>query len=144
MRALPPHSQISFLGQQHHLGTIPLLPPSTIGGLLIRSSFLDGMVVSSAAEAELGGLFENMLDTTSLRNILTGMCYPQPASPMQTDKICADGIAHVTVKSKRSKVFDMRYHWVRNRVRQGQLNVYWCEGGHNLADCNTKSPHCAS
>ena len=124
-----------FLGQQHRPGTIPTTPIN--GGLLIRSSILD-VVVSSAAEAELGGLFENMRDATSLRNILTDMGYPQPASPMQTDNKCADGIAHDTVKSKRSKAFDMRYHWVRDRVRQGQFDVYWREGGHNLADYFTK------
>ena len=57
-----------FLGQQHRPGTIPTNPIN--GGLLIRSSILD-FVVFSAAEAELGGLFENMRDAISLRNILT-------------------------------------------------------------------------
>ena len=124
-----------FLGQQHRVGTIPSTPIN--GGLFIRSSILD-VVVSSAAEAELGGLFENMRDATTLRNILADMGYPQAATPMQTDNKCADGISHGTVKSKRSKAFDMRYHWVGDRVRQGQFDVYWREGGHNLADYFTK------
>ena len=124
-----------FLGKQHRIGTIPDTPIN--GGLLIRSSILD-VVVSSAAQAELGGLFENMRDATILRNILADMGYPQPASPMQTDNKCAEGISHGTVKSKRSKAFDMRYHWVRDRVHQGQFDVYWREGGHNLADYFTK------
>ena len=124
-----------FLGQQHRLGTIPTTPIN--GGLLICSSILD-VVVSSAAEAELGGLFENMRDATTLRNILADVGYPQFASPIQTDNKCAEGIAHGTVKSKRSKAFDMRYHWVRDRVHQGQFDVYWREGGHNLADYFTK------
>ena len=102
-----------FLGKQHRIGTIPDTPIN--GGLLIRSSILD-VVVSSAAQAELGGLFENMRDDTILRNILADMGYPQPASPMQTDNKCAEGISHGTVKSKRSKAFDMRYHWVRDRT----------------------------
>jgi hypothetical protein len=124
-----------FLGQQHRPGSIPTTPIN--GGLLIRSSILD-VVVSSAFEADLGGLFENMRDATALRNIPTDMGYPQTASPMQTDNKCADGIVHDTVKSKRSKAFDMRYHWVRDRVRQEQFDVYWREGGHNLADYFTK------
>ena len=110
-----------FLGQQHRSGTIPITPIN--GGLLIRSSILD-VVVSSAAEAELGGLFENMRDATSLRNILADMGYPQSASPMQTDNKCVEGIAKNTVKSKRPKAFDMLYHWVRDRVHQGQFDVY--------------------
>ena len=32
----------------------------------------------------------------------------------------------------------MRYHWVGDRVRQGQFDFYWREGGHNLADYFTK------
>ena len=97
-----------FLGQQHRLGTIPTTPIN--GGLLIRSSILDDVVVFSAAEAELGGLFENMRDSIKLRNILTDVGgYPQCASPIQTDNNCAEGIAHGTVKSKRSKAFDVRF-----------------------------------
>ena len=84
-----------FLGQQHWLGTIPTTP--TNGGLLIRSSILDDVVVFSA---ELGGLFENMRDAIKLRNILADVGgYPQSASPIQTDNNCAEGIAHGTVKS---------------------------------------------
>ena len=41
-----------FLGQQHRPGTIPATPINA--GLLIRSIILN-VVVSSAAEAELGG-----------------------------------------------------------------------------------------
>ena len=56
------------------IGTISDTPIN--GGLLIRSSILD-VVVSSAAEAELGSLFENMRDATILGNIL--LANPQPA-----------------------------------------------------------------
>ena len=82
------------------LGMISTSPIN--GGHLNRSSILD-VVVSSAAEAELGDLFENMRDVTSLRaEYSDGHGLPQPASLMQTDNKCADGcgIAHDnTVKS---------------------------------------------
>ena len=109
----------TFLEKKHRLGTIPTTPQIN-GGLLIRSSIL---VVSSATdEAErLGGLFEKMRDATTLRNILADVGYPQSAPPIQTDNKCAEGKAHGTVKSKRSKAFDMRYYWVRDWVHQGQL-----------------------
>ena len=98
-----------FLGQQHRLSTIPTTLIN--GGLLIHSSILDS-VVSSAAEAELGGLFATMRDaTTTLRNILADVGNLQSASTIQTDNKCAEGIAHGTVKSKCSKAFAMRrYH----------------------------------
>ena len=126
---------ISFLGNKYEANTIPATP---INGLLSpRSSILD-VVVSSAAEAELGALFENARDATVLRSILDSFGYPQPATPIQTDNKCAHGIANDTVKAKRSKAFDMRYYWLKDRVKQKQFYIYWREGGHNLADYLTK------
>jgi hypothetical protein len=40
---------------------------------------------------------------------------------------------------KRSKAIDMRYHWVRDRVQQGDYKVLWLEGKRNLADYFTKA-----
>jgi hypothetical protein len=33
---------------------------------------------------------------------------------------------------------NMRYHWLTDRVRQKQLNVYWRPGKDNLEDYHTK------
>jgi hypothetical protein len=33
---------------------------------------------------------------------------------------------------------DMRYHWLTDRVRQKQLDVYWRPGSENLGDYHTK------
>jgi hypothetical protein len=33
---------------------------------------------------------------------------------------------------------DMRYHWLTNRVRQKQFDVYWRPGCENLGDYHTK------
>jgi hypothetical protein len=33
---------------------------------------------------------------------------------------------------------DMRYHWLTDRVRQKQFDVYWRLGRENLADHHTK------
>jgi hypothetical protein len=33
---------------------------------------------------------------------------------------------------------DMRYHWLTNRVRQKQFDVYWRPGRENLGDYHTK------
>jgi len=32
----------------------------------------------------------------------------------------------------------MRFHWIRDRVRQGQFTIHWRKGAHNLADYFTK------
>jgi hypothetical protein len=33
---------------------------------------------------------------------------------------------------------DMRYHWLTDRVRQKQFDIYWRPGRENLGDCHTK------
>ena len=57
---------------------------------------------------------------------------------METDNTTAHGIANDTVKQKRSKAMDMRYYWIRNRVRQKQFHIYWRKGKYNRADFHTK------
>ena len=39
---------------------------------------------------------------------------------------------------KQSKAMDMRFYWIRDRVRQGQFLVYWKRGKTNQADYFTK------
>ena len=95
-------------------------------------------VLSSAAEAELGALFHNGKEACPLRIALEEMGHPQPATPMATDNNTASGIATDTVKQKRSKAIDMRFYWIRDRVRQGQFKIYRSKGATNRADYFSK------
>jgi hypothetical protein len=67
------------------------------------------VMISSATEAELGALFHNGKEAAWLRTTLIDMGHPQPATPIQTDNLCAAGIANGTVKQRRSKAIDMRF-----------------------------------
>jgi hypothetical protein len=67
------------------------------------------------------------------------MGYPQPVTEIQCDNSAAVGVANLTVKPKRSKTIDMRYHWTRDQIRQGKLKVYWRRGSDNVADFFTKA-----
>jgi hypothetical protein len=88
------------------------------------------VVLSLATEAELGALFYNAKDATAFRVTL--------ATPIQTDNACASGIANKTIKQQRSKAIDMRFYWVKDRVEQKQLIIYWRPGLTNLADYFSK------
>lgn len=108
------------------------------GAIHIVSKILRN-VMASAAEAEVGGLFVNGQDGAFLRTTLEEMGHPQPSpTPIMTDNSTADGIANDTVKIKRSKAMDMRFYWIRDRVRQGQFRVHWKRGKDNKADYFTK------
>jgi hypothetical protein len=95
-------------------------------------------VMTSATEAELATLFHNARDGIPIRTALIEMGHPQAQTPIQTDNACATGIVNETVKQRRSKAIDMRFYWIRDRIKQGQYMVHWRKGADNLADYFTK------
>ena len=52
-----------------------------------------------------------------------GLTYPQGSTIIMCDNTCAIGIATDSTKQKRSKAIDMRFHWIRDRVRQSQFTI---------------------
>ena len=95
-------------------------------------------VVSSAAEAETGGLFANCQAAVPIRHMLAALNHPQPPTPVRTDNSTASAFVNQTLKAKRSKSWDMRYFWVVDRIKQRQFLVYWDKGSNNWADYFTK------
>ena len=112
--------------------------PTQVNGAIDTFSSIIPVVVASAAEAEYGGLFLAAQRGAHLRNTLADLGYPQDSTLLLCDNECAVGISNDSVKAKRSKSIDMRFHWVRDRVRQGQFVIQWRRGAHNLADFFTK------
>jgi hypothetical protein len=62
------------------------------------------------------------------------MGHDQAATPIQTDNACAAGVANKTAKQRRSKAIDMRFYWIRDRIKQGKFIIHWCKGTDNLVD----------
>ena len=77
--------------------------------------------MSSAAKAELGGLFLNATNVVSIRNILHDMNHPQPPTPIKTDNTTSLGVITNTIKRKNTKDMDMRFHWVSDRMNQKKI-----------------------
>ena len=57
---------------------------------------------------------------------------------MQVDNSTAIGFINNTIKHKRSKAIDMRFQWIKDRVKQKQFVIYWVPGKDNIADYVTK------
>jgi hypothetical protein len=112
------------------------------GAVQIVCKLLD-VQSSSACETELGALYENGRVIAGLRNMASEFGYPQEhPTEVECDNKCAVGIACETEKQKRAAAMDMRFLWVADRVRQGQIRVSWSKGEGNLADYVTKiHPH---
>ena len=118
---------IHYLGNKrdsHHIMNAPILA--------VCSSI--PTVCSAASETEYASLFINAQHAYFERTILEAMGYKQPPTQIYADNTAAVGIANDTVKLRRSKAIDMRYHWIRDRVRQGIFKVFWSTGLDNIAD----------
>ena len=122
-----------------YLGNFPKSKPhpSLNGAILIECKSLRH-VVASAAEAEAGGIFHNCQMAIPIRNMLINLGHPQPPTPIKTDNSTANSFVHDNINLKKSKSWDMRYYWLRDRINQSQFNIYWAPGKINDADYFTK------
>jgi hypothetical protein len=147
------HSDASYLsrpragsvaGSFHWLGSAYTFVPHTIDTTPINHpisahSTRIPVVVSFVAEAEYAALFAAARLGVDERLILANLGHPQPPTVISCDNECAIGLANRTVVPKMSKSLDMRFHWLRDRIDQGEFRVVFVPGLQNLADFFTKS-----
>ena len=97
-------------------------------------------VMSSAAEAETGGLFLAAHCACPIRVTLIELSNPQlkKGAPLFNDNSTVIGILTSSLRQKYSKTFDMRFHWLRDIIDQQQFQLFWRKGQSNMADYFTK------
>jgi hypothetical protein len=64
--------------------------------------------------------------------------FPQGPTLVVTDNTVAIAFAEDTCKLSQSKSIDIRFHWIRDRVKQGQFKLAYVPGTENIADFFTK------
>jgi hypothetical protein len=146
--ALHIHSDASYLtapearsraGGHFFLSSLsPAAQPPPNNGPVHNVAKIIKNVMSSAAEAEVGGLYVNAREGIPLRTTLEELGHPQPPTPLQTDNTTAHGIITGTCKQQRTRAIDMRFYWLRDWVQQGQFHLHWAPGQSNLGDYFTK------
>lgn len=109
----------------------------TNGPITCLSNITD-IVASSAAEAEYAAAYTNAKEAVFIREILEAIGYKQPPTSIITDNQFVADLVNDDCKPKRSKAMDMRYHWLRDRVKQDQFEVKWCRREENISDFFTK------
>eukprot|EP00957_Ditylum_brightwellii_P185902 14153481-Ditylum_brightwellii.AAC.1 len=72
-----------YLGNHH---------PQHMNGLVLVLLQILRNVMASAAEAEMGALFENAKEAVALGTMLNELGYRQPATPIQVNNSTAQGI----------------------------------------------------
>ena len=111
-------------------------PPNN-GAVLIIYQIIKA-VMSSASEAELGALFINCREAIPARLALEEMGHEQPPTPMKTENTTALGVVQNNLATKRLKLIDMKFHWLRCREAQRQFRNYWRAGSTNRGNYVTK------
>ena len=111
--------------------------PCNNGPVLSLAQIIN-VVLSSASEAELSGLFVTSKATVPLRQTLEEIKRPQPRYPIQMDESTANAFANETIVPKKIESMDMRFYWFQCRDSQGQFRYYWAPGTTNRVDYHTK------
>ena len=89
-------------------------------------------MVVSGSEAEVGGLFQNGKTAVPFRITLHELSFLQPPTPIKTYNSATKGIVTATVRQKWSKEMNMRFYWMKDRVKQKKILVYWKPGSQNM------------
>ncbi|KAE8240491.1 hypothetical protein A4X13_0g7775 [Tilletia indica] len=93
----------------------------------------------STTEAEYMALFEAAREALWIRTFLGELGLPQTtATPLYCDNDAATTIANNRAAFGKSKHFDIKYHFTRQRVQRGELTVTRVDTDDNLADILTK------
>ena len=68
--------------------------------------------MSSASEAELAALYIAAKECVYIRMVLKEIGHSQPATPIQTDNLIAEGVVNNKIQPKRMKAMDMLLYWL--------------------------------
>jgi hypothetical protein len=120
-----------------YLGTPHSTKGKLNGAILVPCKSIRS-VVASAAEAETGGLFHNGQEAIIIKTSLEALDHPQNRIPIKTDNSTATGFIYDNIRQRKSKTWDMRWNWLRDKSVQEILKYYWDAGKNNWADYFTK------
>ena len=96
------------------------------------------IVVTSTAEAETQGVYHNARVSVPLRHLIIEMRHPQLPVPIKIDNSTATGFVNSNIQLKKSKVWDMELHWLRDSHNKQFFDVFWDTGEDNDAYYFTK------
>ena len=123
----------SRYGGYYYLGS-PNSTNNTLNGAVMAICRTIRNVVASAAGSETGGLFGNVQEIIPTWRGIDGLDHPQPPTPLKTDNTTSNRFVHSNIRKRRSKTWDMRWNWSRNKATHRELKYYWAPRKENDAD----------
>ena len=82
-------------------------------------------VVCLAVEAKCRGLFQNLQVALAICRILEAIRHPQKTNCTKIDNKTSNLFVHTRMRVKRSKTWDMRYHWLREQAKKFFDRIYF-------------------
>ncbi|CAK9820237.1 Retrovirus-related Pol polyprotein from transposon TNT 1-94 [Anthophora quadrimaculata] len=108
------------------------------GGPISWSSQLQKVVALSTAESEYIALAHGVKDAIWLRHMLNELDVVCNIVPVFVDNQAAIKIAGNSENHKRSKHIDVKYHFTRDVVNRGEIEIKYVQSKEQLADIFTK------
>ena len=90
-------------------------------------------IVAPSDECETLTLFLNCQTTIVIRIIAKWLGHPQPATPTRVYNTTTNNFVYNNLQQKKSKSFDMRLHWLRDRINNSQFKIHWMKWEFNYA-----------
>ena len=109
-----------------------------LNGAIYCECCLISVTMASVAESEVGVLFYNTRNVLPMRVTLQALGHLQPPTPINTDNTTVLGVVTKTIKIRRTKAMDTRFHWIHDSINQKLILVYWDKGKNNYGDYFTK------
>ena len=81
-------------------------------------------------------LIINSVISTPGSRFISADINPQPKDgcPLITDNLTSQGILTKLIKPRKSKTWDMPYHWLEDQFANKEINLIWKKGEVNGAD----------
>ncbi|CAK9821231.1 Retrovirus-related Pol polyprotein from transposon TNT 1-94 [Anthophora plagiata] len=108
------------------------------GGPITWSSQLQKVVALSTTESEYIALAHGVKDAIWLRRMLNELDIPCNSVSVYVDNQAAIKIASNSENHKRSKHIDVKYHFTREVVNRGEIEIKYIQSKEQLADIFTK------
>ena len=109
------------------------------GAVISWNSKLQPTVALSTTEAEYMALCAATQEAVFLRKLLLDMGFPQQeATAIGEDNQGCIALSKNPITSARSKHIDIKYHFVREKVKSEEVIVLYCDTDNMMADVLTK------
>ncbi|KAH8288013.1 hypothetical protein KR018_001471 [Drosophila ironensis] len=109
------------------------------GSIFSWTSSKQPVVAQSSTEAEYIALSTAAKEATYLRKLLQEIGWStQKPTTIYCDNVSAQQIALNPVHHKRTKHIDVKFHFVREKVKNNEINLEFVSSEENVADVLTK------